>query len=74
MTKSDVEKIGLPQAETILHTATSCREPLYHTCWLMAHNAFKAAVEGEFSSSLTEAWEAYLKELETAEEIAKRPA
>jgi hypothetical protein len=64
----------LSKAETILHTVTSCREPLYRTRWLMAHNRLHAIVHESFSSELMDSWNEYLKELENAEAIAKKPA
>lgn len=69
-----MDSILSPKAEDILHTATSCREPLYHTRWIMAHNAFHGVVHSGDSSSLREAWDAYLRELETAEQVATTPA
>jgi len=46
---------------------------LYRTRWLMAHNRLHSAVH-EPSASLPELWSAYLNELQSAEEIAQRPA
>jgi len=45
---------------------------LYRTKFLMAHNRLHALAH-EPSASPTETWNAYLEELQSAEEIARRP-
>jgi hypothetical protein len=50
---------------------------LYRTLWLMAHNRLHSLFyEGDLLKSEKHRgeWEAYLAELETAEEIASQPA
>lgn len=66
--------IDAPQAETILHTKTSCKESVYRTRWLMAHNRLHSLANDLESNSPREVWDKYLKELETAEDIASTSA
>jgi hypothetical protein len=50
------------------------RESLYRTKWLIAHNRLHDIVHGKAQKPLVEVWKEYLNELQTAEEVAARPA
>ena len=67
------DKIPVTTLVSILHTGASCEESLYRTRWLMAHNRLHALAHGEEVGSAQDAWNEYLTELETSEEVA-RPA
>jgi hypothetical protein len=49
---------------------------VYRTRWLIAHNCLHALVHGGTTDrrALQRAWQSYLAELRTSDEIAKRPA
>lgn len=48
-------------------------ESLYRTKWLMAHNALHKIIHDP-KASQQDVWNDYLKDLESSEEVAKRPA
>jgi len=60
--------------ELILHTQASCKESLYRTLWLMAHNRLHALANDLDPASPKEQWDAYLKEMESAENVASTRA
>jgi hypothetical protein len=49
------------------------KESLYRTRWLMAHNRLHAVAHRR-EVSVEDTWSGYLKDLETAEAVAKTPA
>lgn len=58
-------------------TVWQCRESLYRTQWLMAHNRLhRACHKPEFASVevLTKHFKEYLEELKTAKEVVSKPA
>lgn len=54
-------------------TTVASKESLYRTMWLMAHNALHKAVHDKSEPS-PDLWNDYLKELQSAEFVAQKPA
>jgi hypothetical protein len=69
-----MQTFDAPKADTILHTKASCKESLYRTRWLMAHNRLHALVNDDDPNSPRETWNEYLRELETAEDTSSTSA
>lgn len=49
------------------------KESLYRTQWLMAHNRLYDLAHNS-SLSIADVWAEYLKELDSAESVARKPA
>ena len=68
-----MEKNISPRTEVAPSEASSSKESLYRTKWLMAHNRLHDLAHNG-SLVPTTVWEEYLNELKSAEAVAKTPA